>query len=106
MTVIESLPYALFCMVIVFGVLIILNLIIRLFSFAAGRIAGLEKKKQAAPLPVITEEKGPELSTGELKLKNVDERTAAMIMAIVSHESGIPLEELRFKSIKAKTDVA
>jgi hypothetical protein len=30
----------------------------------------------------------------------VDEPTAAMIMAIVSDESGIPLSELCFKSIK------
>ena len=42
-----------------------------------------------------------EVSSGELKLYNVEERTAAMIMAIVSDESGIPLSELYFKSIKA-----
>jgi len=35
-----------------------------------------------------------------LKLKNCDEKTAAMIMAIVADDSGIPLEELVFKSIK------
>ncbi len=33
---------------------------------------------------------------GELKLTGVDEKTAALIMAIVSHESGIPLGELNF----------
>jgi len=37
---------------------------------------------------------------GNIKLTEVDERSAAMIMAIVSDESGIPLSELRFKSIK------
>jgi hypothetical protein len=37
---------------------------------------------------------------GELKLFGVDEKTAAMIMAIVSDESKIPLAELQFKSIK------
>lgn len=41
-----------------------------------------------------------DLSTGTLLLKDVDEPTAAMIMAIVSDESGIPLSELCFKSIK------
>jgi hypothetical protein len=41
-----------------------------------------------------------EISAGKLQLKKVDEKTAAMIMAIVSHESGIPLSELRFRSIK------
>ncbi|HPP68262.1 MAG TPA: hypothetical protein PLY67_02605 [Clostridiales bacterium] len=33
-------------------------------------------------------------------LNGIDEETAAAIMAIVSHESGIPLEKLEFKSIK------
>lgn len=37
---------------------------------------------------------------GEMKLFGVDEKTAAMIMAIVSDESKISLAELRFKSIK------
>ncbi len=34
------------------------------------------------------------------ELIDVDEKTAAVIMAIVSNESGIPLERLSFKSIK------
>lgn len=40
-------------------------------------------------------------SVGDLDLYNVDEKTAAVIMAIVSNESGIPLNRLLFKSIKA-----
>ncbi|MGN1195529.1 MAG: OadG family protein [Acutalibacteraceae bacterium] len=39
-------------------------------------------------------------SQGELILENVDEPTAAVIMAIVSNKSGIPLNRLCFKSIK------
>jgi len=35
-----------------------------------------------------------------MKLVNVDEKTAAMIMAIISDESKIPLSELQFKSIR------
>lgn len=38
-----------------------------------------------------------------IQLIDVDERTAAMIMAIVSNESGIPLEKLSFKSIRTTT---
>jgi len=105
LTVAESIPYALFCMAVVFLVLVILSLIIKLFSLAIGLVAGKEKSTSAAmpeSKPLIIEEKGPELSCGELILHNVDERTAAMIMAIVSDDSGIPLEELCFKSIKAK----
>lgn len=45
----------------------------------------------AAPVAVV--KKDPELI-------DVDEKSAAIIMAIVSDESGIPLERLAFKSIK------
>lgn len=38
-----------------------------------------------------------------VQLVDVDEATAAVIMAIVSNESGIPLEKLSFRSIKATT---
>lgn len=58
-----------------------------------------ENIKKESGIPLKQEDAG--LSTGQLKLIGVDEKTAAMIMAIVSHESGIPLSELQFISIKA-----
>lgn len=105
MTVIQSLPYALFCMAVVFAVLIILSVIIKLLSLAVRTFAPNEteisiSQQDCAPVDETVNE--PEMSCGELKLYNVDEPTAAMIMAIVSDESGIPLEELCFKSIIAK----
>ena len=39
-------------------------------------------------------------SAGNLKLYNVEPKTAAMIMAIVADKMGKPLNELRFISIK------
>lgn len=39
-------------------------------------------------------------SQGEINLYSVDDKTAAMIMAIVSDTTKIPLNELYFKSIK------
>ena len=39
-------------------------------------------------------------SAGELKLYNVADKDAAMIMAIVANELQVPLNTLRFKSIK------
>ena len=39
-------------------------------------------------------------SAGEVKLYDVPDRDAAMIMAIVADKMGKPLNELRFKSIK------
>ena len=38
------------------------------------------------------------------KLVGVDEKTAAVIMAIISQRSEIPLNRLRFKSIKLVDD--
>ena len=37
----------------------------------------------------------------QVKLEGVSEVEAACVMAIVSHETGIPLDQLVFKSIKA-----
>ena len=39
-------------------------------------------------------------SAGQLKLHDVEPKTAAMIMAIVANKTGKPLNELRFLSIK------
>ena len=44
------------------------------------------------------------MNQGELELINTDEKTAAIIMAIVSDKSGIPLNRLSFKSIKLVED--
>lgn len=43
-------------------------------------------------------------SAGKLDIVDVDEPTAAVIMAIVSDQSGIPLNRLNFKSIKKLED--
>ena len=64
-----------------------------------------KKKVVAAPEPVPAEQpvtvipKAPG-SAGNLKLYNVEPKTAAMIMAIVADKMGKPLNELRFISIK------
>ncbi len=44
------------------------------------------------------------MNQGELELIGTDEKTAAIIMAIVSDKSGIPLNRLSFKSIKLMED--
>ena len=101
MSVSESLLIAVFCLTIVFIVLISLFAIIRLFSLTLN---ALTRKKLTNPEldqdNIIIENDEEIFSSGTLKLKNVDEPTAAMIMAIVSDESGIPLSELCFKSIR------
>lgn len=98
MAFLESLLVAMFCWAVVFVVLIVLFAIIRAFSFAVNAFSKKTAVEPEAAAVEAAEEE--EFSSGSLKLKDVDEPTAAMIMAIVSDESGIPLSELIFKSIK------
>ena len=56
--------------------------------------------KPAAPAAPVTETEKKTYG-GEIKLFNVDEKTAACIMAIISDETKIPLDQLIFRSIKA-----
>jgi len=104
-TVMESLPVALFCIAMVFVVLAVLFTLIKLFSLGVVALEGGRKKSKTLSDVSGTDsslEDQAEFSSGELKLYNVDERTAAVIMAIVSDESGIPLSELCFRSIREK----
>ena len=59
--------------------------------------------KSVAPAPPVSPAPAGE-SQGSVNLINVDEPAAACIMAIVSSRSGIPLDRLRFKSIKLLED--
>ena len=70
-------------------------------------VAAENKKKAAIPVAVPQPVSPVEVnaptapgSAGELKLYNVEPRTAAMLMAIVADKMGKPLNELRFISIR------
>ena len=54
----------------------------------------------AAPAAPAPEPRLAPGSAGEVKLFDVPDKEAAMIMAIVADKMGRPLNELRFKSIK------
>ena len=56
--------------------------------------------KVAPVLAEATEKPVAPGSAGQIKLHNVEPRTAAMVMAIVAEKMGRPLNELRFISIK------
>ena len=111
MTVPESFAVALFCMSMVFCVLGLISLLLKVFSIGIGKLESHHKifvklapqNKPAMAVIADSDYQAPDeefFSAGSIKLKNVDEPTAALIMAIVSDESGIPLSELCFKSIK------
>ncbi len=102
-TIPEALAVAGFTIAVVFGVLLLICVAIKIFSFIIG---GFEKVTSKKEVPSVEEASSPaaaapeeEFSSGTLKLKGCDEKTAAMIMAIVSDNTGIPLSELVFKSI-------
>ena len=93
---------------VVFGVLFLMYVLISLSGKIIQAITNIGKKEDAKAAPATAAPAAPAaapaseevFSSGSLKLKNCDEKTAAMIMAIVADDSGIPLEELVFKSIK------
>ena len=70
---------------------------------AVIRKAIANKKVVPAPAPQGPAPVQPKLapgSAGNLKLHNVDPKTAAMLMAIVADKMQKPINELRFVSIK------
>ena len=93
---------------VVFGVLLLMYILISISGKIIEAITKADKKEEpakaapaaAAPVAAPAAVSEEEFSSGTLKLKNCDEKTAAMIMAIVSDNTGIPLNELVFKSIK------
>ena len=66
---------------------------------AAAKAAPAPAPAAAAPAAPATKAFAPG-SAGEVKLHDVPDRTAAMLMAIVADKMGKPLNELRFLSIR------
>ena len=110
MSVPNSLLVALIVMSIVFSCLIALSLLLKVQSLIFTYIYKNKTvkdtneeifcEKEEVSNVINYTQNNIELSTGELILKGVDEKTTALIMAIVSDELKIPLNELQFKSIK------
>ena len=101
-TIIQSLGYSLLGFSIVFAALIALWGVIGIMAkFFAAKEA---KAKAAAPAPAAAapaKEAVPAPGTaGEMKMFDVPDRQAALAMAIVADQLKVPLNELRFKSIK------
>ena len=72
-------------------------------SSVKSKMCFWKKEKKEEP-EVIEPQPLASGACGELKLINTEERDAAMIMAIVADSTGVPLNELRFKSIKKAED--
>ena len=90
---------------VVFFGLIMLMVVIMIIGkiFVASEAKKAAKAAAAAPAaPAEPEAPKPTApgSAGELKLHDVEPKTAAMLMAIVADKLGKPLNELRFSSLK------
>ena len=117
MTLSEILSVSATGFIVVLIVLILLAVIIVMLSKVIRALEGGVKKTEeteiadtpapkevTSPAPVSasveTVASTPVQYSNGLTLYKTDYKTAASIMAIVSHESGIPLERLSFSSIK------
>ena len=96
--------------VVFFGLVLLMCVVILLGKALAGTNKKAETPAsasaaspavEAAPASPVSSASPPAPgSAGEVKLFDVPDKEAAMIMAIVADKMGKPLNELRFKSIK------
>lgn len=112
MDIANSLLTSIFGMSVVFAVLVSLIALIYLQSFVLNtlhkRQAAWQATAQVSMTPAADQKAhvhpaAPSLNPAtrpELKLYDTDEKTAALVMAIVCAESDLPANELIFKSIR------
>ena len=90
---------------VVFFGLILLMIVVMVIGkiFMAADAKKAAKAAAAAPAAPVEQEAPKPVApgtAGELKLHDVEPKTAAMLMAIVANKMGKPINELRFISIK------
>ena len=88
--------------VVFFGIILLMIVVMIMGKIF---VAAESRKKAVAPAPVAAPATAAPAvpapgSAGELKLYNVEPKTAAIAMAIVADKMGKPINELRFISIK------
>ena len=92
--------------VVFFGLILLMCVVTAMGKYFAAKDTKMKAAASAAAqatapaAPAAAPKKVAPGSAGELKLHDVEPKTAAMIMAIVADQMGKPLNELRFKSIK------
>ena len=89
--------------VVFFGICLLMVVIMVMGKiFIAKEAKAAKKPAPAAPAaaPAVPDAPTAPGVAGQLKLHDVEPKTAAMIMAIVADKLGKPLNELRFISIK------
>lgn len=104
-TFVQAGIYALLGYTLVFAGLALLMWVVILLGKFFARKAAKKEADALVPAPFVTPTPvtAPG-SAGQLKLYNVEPKTAAMLMAIVADKMGKPINELRFISIKEVTE--
>ena len=101
MDFIDFLKSPAFLLAVIFVLSVLCSLYAKIKSGKAPKeTPAAEKQTKTAPAPATASN----VSNGELELVGTDEKTAAVIMAVVSNKSGIPLNRLSFKSIRLMED--
>ena len=92
--------------VVFFGLILLMLVVMAIGSYFAAKdkkmaaVAAAAAAATAPAAPAAAPKAVAPGSAGELKLHDVEPRTAAMLMAIVANKMDKPLNELRFISIK------
>ena len=98
--------------VVFFGLILLMLVVMAIGSYFAAKdkkmaaVAAAAAAATAPAAPAAAPKAVAPGSAGELKLHDVEPRTAAMLMAIVADKMGKPLNELRFISIKEVSTVS
>ena len=86
--------------VIFFGLILLMIVVTVMGNIFIAKEKKAAKVAAPAEAPVEAPKATAPGSAGELKLHDVEPKTAALLMAIVADKMGKPLNELRFISIK------
>ena len=90
-----------FGLILLMGVVVIMGRVFIALDRKSAAKAAAQLAAMPAPAPVEEQPQPVAPGTaGQLKLHDVEPKTAAMLMAIVADKMGKPLNELRFISIK------
>lgn len=103
MTMSRALLISVVGFILVIIILLLLALVVRGFSALFGKS---EKKDAPAvsPAPAVQPVQTVQPAVPAPVLEGVTDEQAAVIMAVVSHKTGIPLNRLQFNSIKLSED--
>ena len=92
--------------VVFFGLALLMAVVMglgKVMTAKTAKPAAAPEVKAAEPAPEVKKEEAKG-TAGTILLHDVPEREAAMVMAVVAHRLGKPLNQLRFKSIREVKD--